>query len=647
MTELTDSVQDTAAVDDTPAAPPEQQVNSQTQQAFEYRLEENDGTGPAGPIAEESPGGEVPGDVDPPDVEGKFLGEWRETFTAKKLTGGAEIPPPDGSANGYDSVEEAAAFASTQVANSGAEGAVIVERKGRFFAFEMEHDAWFGSFDRAGVEGGFDSLDVSQSEVSNIRAFVTTDGHVAPTTLSRSPSHDIPVHIVTRERAGGYWHSTRLPGTDAYTDIVQARQNGEDPGLNRDASVQLFQNMVKASTIERLGANADILDRSQSGLQTALADGEQTPFDGLRQTISADQTLADRQQQLERERLGNMLQIGHLTDSGAALTSFGRDRIVALTERNAEIGRSLDGIEAARRLLRQDNPALAVLKTQGLDLDKTDNQALLEQVVAGYDDARGHIEEAKNRIHNGDMPLDELGPIIDEVKTALNISAERGAAGDGMSQAVEDWLSDEGFKENLITWGGTAVSLGLGIGAMIASGGTAALLGLGGAAVGLGTAGYEFERADDLNTAARAGDGSNGQIITDPEGAKFHYAMSVANLVLAGLDFSLAARAASTLSKVGQLVDDVPGITQDVASRLKPAQMDAVRDAYTLAAAGDDERPPTLFLPRCVTISMRRRRRCWRRLSGPSVGRFRPPTSWHNRYRSTENLSPTRISTRC
>jgi hypothetical protein len=65
------------------------------------------------------------------------------------------------------------------------------------------------------------------------------------------------------------------------------------------------------------------------------------------------------------------------------------------------------------------------------------------------------------------------------------------------NQAIVDYLKGEQTKDNLIKWGGTLLTGGLTIGAIVAtmaSGGAALpfALGLGGALTGLGTAAYEY-----------------------------------------------------------------------------------------------------------------------------------------------------------
>jgi hypothetical protein len=95
------------------------------------------------------------------------------------------------------------------------------------------------------------------------------------------------------------------------------------------------------------------------------------------------------------------------------------------------------------------------------------------------------------------------------------------------------WLERQDTKERIYTLGGTLSSIALGIGAFFASGGTALFLGIGGAAIGFGTAAYEFKISEGIYRAAQT-EVAGGKLVQDRQAARFNYIMGWVNLVLAG-----------------------------------------------------------------------------------------------------------------
>lgn len=84
-------------------------------------------------------------------------------------------------------------------------------------------------------------------------------------------------------------------------------------------------------------------------------------------------------------------------------------------------------------------------------------------------------------------------------------------------------------------------------------------LGLAGAAVGLGEAAYNFERADDLNVAAEAsGAGAPHALVEDPDAARFNYVMAWLNIALSVVDVGLALNALRVMGKGAQAARYLP-----------------------------------------------------------------------------------------
>jgi hypothetical protein len=119
-----------------------------------------------------------------------------------------------------------------------------------------------------------------------------------------------------------------------------------------------------------------------------------------------------------------------------------------------------------------------------------------------------------------------------------------------------DYLKGEQTKDNLIKWGGTLLTGGFTIGAIvatIASGGVALpfALGLGGALTGLGTAAYEYRELATVDLAANAQQGGTKLTSQDKDSARFNLIMGRVNLFMAGVDVGLSGLALFRLLKLG------------------------------------------------------------------------------------------------
>jgi hypothetical protein len=124
------------------------------------------------------------------------------------------------------------------------------------------------------------------------------------------------------------------------------------------------------------------------------------------------------------------------------------------------------------------------------------------------------------------------------------------------NQAIVDYLKGEQTKDNLIKWGGTLLTGGLTIGAIVAtmaSGGAALpfALGLGGALTGLGTAAYEYRELATVDLAANAQQGGTKLTSQDKDSARFKLIMGRVNLFMAGVDVGLSGLALFRLLKLG------------------------------------------------------------------------------------------------
>ena len=117
-----------------------------------------------------------------------------------------------------------------------------------------------------------------------------------------------------------------------------------------------------------------------------------------------------------------------------------------------------------------------------------------------------------------------------------------------------------------------------------------------GTALGIGTAAYEFERADDLNLIAKTGDAGGNQLLTQPDKAKQDYLLGWANLVLAGIDGGLAIKEGAQVLNSLKAAEKLA--TRPGASAIFTIPQDKVlqiQRALDLERAGDPTAASTLF----------------------------------------------------
>jgi len=489
--------------------------------------------------------------VTPPDISGKTVGHWSEHglwSDNAALVAGDHIPNPLGN-NGFDSVDSAAVWASAAIADSGAEGAVVVEEQGRYFAYEIDAKTWVDSFSRSQLEGGSDTLSLAQSDVTGVSAFVTEDGYIASPTGAADNAAGLPTEIVGLSRVDADSWATRPPSIEAYAEVVAARQAGKDLGLSTAGNEALFTGMVRARTLELLDANGARIDAIDAQYAAAVDGADPAVYERLRESITADQALAERQTSLENGIWGTRMAM-----SGGGMpvilpTEVLEHHLNTLSEFQSD----LDAVIQARVTLRDAVPALAVIDSGDVSANMT-NAELYKEVASGFDTVRDHIQEAKTGVHTGDMPLDELAPIVRSVMSDLAITEDAAADGDGLSQDALEWLDWENFKDNAWSWSGRVVAGALGIAAIVGSMGTATpavvtALAVGGAAAGTVSSVYDFERSGDLFAAAGASDAGGRNLLDNPEAAKFARTMAYVDLALTALDLGLAAKAGTPLLK--------------------------------------------------------------------------------------------------
>jgi hypothetical protein len=341
--------------------------------------------------------------------------------------------------------------------------------------------------------------------------------------------------------------------------------------------IALFRGMLKARALRRLIENQEKTREEENKYKNI---NENKRWERLRQIIDKDKQLAEAESELGTLILREIMFQSTLESDPSDLNL----RMSSLEDQK-RYEKEREKALSARNTLRREYPALAVIDPDEVE-QATTNDELLKMISDGFAEVREAIDDVYTRIHEDDIPLTKLGPIVDEVLETMGVAEEKRQQGDTMSAIVLEWLEKQERTEAMINMLIFGVTAALTVAAFVASGGTAFLLGIAGAAFGLGTAAYEFERAEDLYAAARAGKVGT-QLVSDPEEARFNYIMGWVNLVLAGLDVAIAAKAGTTMLKGAAAAERLTGrVGAEILSELDPAAIARFDEAMQLRRAG-------------------------------------------------------------
>ena len=353
--------------------------------------------------------------------------------------------------------------------------------------------------------------------------------------------------------------------------------------LNRQDSpaVENFQQRL------RNRANSKLDENKQQVYQLSAAYNANDPkskplFNELRAVVTQDGQLEAQQKQLERELAVISNDPAMAGESPAMGGSIRVD-----PHSIAQLTTQLQQIKQVRATLLANYPVSGLIEAHQVGDDVSDAQIedILTYRFAGIN---RDIDVAKEKISNGDIPLNELDALIPEI-LAQTPEGQRGE--------VEKYLKKQQRIDTAISVGGTLGEIGLTAGAIVSgilSGGviTTILAGLG-TALGIGTATYEFERADDLNLIAKTGDAGGNQLLTQPDKAKQDYLLGWANLVLAGIDGGLAISEGASLLKGAKAAEQIlGGGGADVIAQLKPEQ---IQRFNALVTAPDDVQAQKIY----------------------------------------------------
>jgi hypothetical protein len=357
---------------------------------------------------------------------------------------------------------------------------------------------------------------------------------------------------------------------------------------------------------QKLSQNAQKRLQSNSNrLESDLKDyGNLSPnnpkWQQLRQLSQQDQQLVGLNQRLNRQ-IGD-LQMKDLRETPYLSPNIMVDRNdiypdgvvdpkIQAQIKQLEAQQNLIGV--ARRQMQAQYPALAVIDSA--IVANSSNAQLLGKIGEGFGKIQFNIKDLSQQIQKDPSKALFLDDVVKGTLNGLQIDPNNPNQS-ATNKAIVDYLKGEQTKDNLIKWGGTILTGGLTIGAILVTMGTggAALpfaLGLGGALTGFGTTAYEYRELATVDLAAQSQQGGTKLTSQDKDTARFNLMMGRINLLMAGLDVGLSVKAATGLLRGAKSVEQMSTFTKamkaqkagelgDALDALQPMRKELGENAY-------------------------------------------------------------------
>jgi SAM-dependent methyltransferase len=335
-----------------------------------------------------------------------------------------------------------------------------------------------------------------------------------------------------------------------YSMIIDYGTQKTNPSAQANP-VDTFKAKLSNNALKRLQDNSNRLKSELKDYQNLSPSNAK--WQQLRQMASKDQQLVQRDQQLNHQIANLVMKDRKETSFTSPNTFIDRDDVAHLGVINPKIQaqiKELEGQQAllkiARRQMQAQYPALAVVDSA--KVASSSNQELLGNINQGFGQIQGTIGDLQKQIQADPSKALFLDDVVKGTLSGLKVDPNNPNQ-TKTGKEITNWLQGEQTKHNLIKWGGTLLTGGLTVGAIITTLATEGLalpfwLGLGGAVTGLGTAVYEYKELATVDLAAQAQQGGGGNLTSqDKDTARFNLMMGRINLLMAGLDVGLSVKA--------------------------------------------------------------------------------------------------------
>ncbi|NJN23306.1 MAG: hypothetical protein HC810_01420 [Acaryochloridaceae cyanobacterium RL_2_7] len=338
----------------------------------------------------------------------------------------------------------------------------------------------------------------------------------------------------------------------------------------RELVLSQFQRELTSNALERLQENRSEWNNTLNDFLGLKANDP--GFQQFRDAIAQDQQLAQIQTRLEGEYNARTTTLGQVSVGG--LGPFGspaKDGLAKIQQEADALKVQIADVKAVRATLRQQFPALSVLQTQSINPTEISANELLDQVITGFEAVEQSMNDVQARLTAGKFPLHTLSNgLIAQTLNELGFDESE-------LKIVEDWLSSQNRLDEVREIGGALGTVTLSVGAFFTTGGVSMALQVGAAVAGVGTAVYEFQRADVFAEAGQASIG--GKALTDVslEEARGMQVLAWANLAIGTLELAAASKAVSQSLKGTELAEILTNSkSAEFLAQLDPKQMKQV-----------------------------------------------------------------------
>jgi hypothetical protein len=381
---------------------------------------------------------------------------------------------------------------------------------------------------------------------------------------------------------------------------------------------------LRREALQRLQENQQLIAAEEakynprSRPQTASSDLQR-----LRQIAQKDQQLLQVQRTQEQKLADTEGSIQALNLTAGSLQAARPEEVDRqftqplnqLTAQKETLSRQVAELKNVRTVLRTAYPALVGVNTETLTPETQDDK-LRYDIAQKFNSIRGAIAQVRKKVQEDDGFLLELDDLVNAVKAKLTDQ-------EGEREIVLAWLKEQNQAKVVtnILLAGTTISLG--IGAFFTGGLLGIALGVAGAAVGLGTAAVQLKESSELYTVAEAGQVGKA-LGGDLEAAKFSYYLSWVNLVLAGLDLGLAAKAGTSILKGARATHRIANLPEaELLGQLQPGQVAQFDQAFQLRQSGkvqESEEILSQLKTQLGSENLQKLERIWAKASGVRTG---------------------------
>jgi len=311
---------------------------------------------------------------------------------------------------------------------------------------------------------------------------------------------------------------------------------------------QTFKTAVKERACDVLSENRKVID----ALEDIYRDTDAPQWTKLRQAIETDRRLEEKETELEvlitnKKGIIKTQKEALKFHSSRHLPEY-KDLIAKMESELGQLEQQQMLVKTARAALQGENPALSALDVSKISAE-TSNEDVFKDMQAGFEKAREGIDKSIANIKDDKVPLQVLTPVLASVCEEPEF--------EGLQDDVSKWVADYHSREDASSITSAIVGTVGGIAGGMIGGPVGAGLIVGASILGANDAAKEYHQAGITSDIASSGTINNSILSPeDQESADARRYMSVANMIMAGLDLGGSVGAGKIIAKTlpGRLV---------------------------------------------------------------------------------------------